>query len=100
MEISPYTGKPARPVMLVNVPKLITAYYIPMPDPSVPAEQAAFGTSGDRGLAFDNAFNKWHIWPGGYRTTKVLRFPCKPLKYCGNVDLIDERKNDEKKNWN
>jgi phosphoglucomutase len=61
MKISPYAGKPAEPAMLVNVPKLITAYYTEVPDPSMPAQRVAFGTSGHRGSAFDKAFNEWHI---------------------------------------
>jgi phosphoglucomutase len=61
MKISPYAGKPAGPAMLVNVPKLITAYYTEVPDPSVPAQRVAFGTSGHRGSAFDKAFNECHI---------------------------------------
>ena len=47
--------------MLVNVPKLVTAYYTDMPDPSVPEQRVAFGTSGHRGSAFEKAFNEWHI---------------------------------------
>lgn len=47
--------------MLVNVPKLVTAYYTETPDPSAPAQRVAFGTSGHRGSAFDKAFNEWHI---------------------------------------
>ena len=61
MKISSYAGKPAEPAMLINVPKLITAYYTEVPDPSVPAQRVAFGTSGHRGSAFDKAFNEWHI---------------------------------------
>jgi phosphoglucomutase len=61
MKVSPYAGKPAEPAMLVKVPKLITAYYTEVPDPSVPAQRVAFGTSGHRGSAFDKAFNEWHI---------------------------------------
>ncbi len=47
--------------MLVNVPRLITAYYTEIPDPSVPEQRVAFGTSGHRGSAFEKAFNEWHI---------------------------------------
>jgi len=47
--------------MLVSVPRLITAYYAEAPDPSVPAQRVAFGTSGHRGSALDKAFNEWHI---------------------------------------
>jgi phosphoglucomutase len=61
MHISPLAGKPAQPIMLVNVPKLITAYYSETPDPSVPAQRVAFGTSGHRGSAIEKAFNEWHI---------------------------------------
>ena len=61
MNISPRAGKPADPSMLVNVPKLVTAYYTQLPDPSVPEQRVAFGTSGHRGSAFDTAFNEWHI---------------------------------------
>jgi phosphoglucomutase len=47
--------------MLVNVPRLVTAYYTQTPDSSVPGQRVAFGTSGHRGSAFDKAFNEWHI---------------------------------------
>ena len=47
--------------MLVNVPKLVTAYYTDVPVPSVPEQRVAFGTSGHRGSAFDKAFNERHI---------------------------------------
>jgi phosphoglucomutase len=61
MTVSPFAGKPATPAMLVNVPELITAYYSDRPDPSVPGQRVAFGTSGHRGSAFDKAFNEDHI---------------------------------------
>ncbi|HUX31475.1 MAG TPA: phosphoglucomutase (alpha-D-glucose-1,6-bisphosphate-dependent) [Thiobacillus sp.] len=61
MKISPFAGKPAPPAMLVNVPRLVTAYYSRLPDPSVPAQRVAFGTSGHRGSAFENSFNEWHV---------------------------------------
>ena len=61
MKLSPFAGKPAEPSMLVNVPKLITAYYTEVPDPSVPEQRVSFGTSGHRGSAFQKAFNEWHI---------------------------------------
>jgi phosphoglucomutase len=61
MRISPLAGKPAPASLLVNVPKLITAYFAEEPDPSVPAQRVAFGTSGHRGSAFNKAFNEWHI---------------------------------------
>jgi len=61
MKISPFAGKPAKPSMLVNVPKLVTAYYTEVTDPSVPEQRVVFGTSGHRGSAFEKAFNEWHI---------------------------------------
>jgi phosphoglucomutase len=61
MKISPLAGKPAPPGILVNVPRLITAYYTEVPDPSVPEQRVAFGTSGHRGSSFKLAFNEWHI---------------------------------------
>jgi len=61
MEVSPLAGKPADPATLVDIPKLVTAYYTEIPDPSVPAQRVSFGTSGHRGSAFDIAFNEWHI---------------------------------------
>src|SRR5260370_13322006 len=47
--------------MLVNILRLVTAYFAGKPDPSVPAQRVAFGTSGHRGSAFNNAFNEAHI---------------------------------------
>src|SRR6266404_2110567 len=60
-KINPLAGKPADPSMLVNVPWLVTAYFAGKPDPAVPAQRVAFGTSGHRGSAFNNAFNEAHI---------------------------------------
>src|SRR6185437_15059705 len=61
MTISPLAGKPAPQSILVNVPRLMTAYYSQAPDPKVPAQRVSFGTSGHRGSAFDCAFNEDHI---------------------------------------
>src|SRR5512143_2674764 len=61
MKLSPLAGQPAEASMLVNVPRLVSAYYTEAPDPSVPEQRVAFGTSGHRGSAFDKAFNEWHI---------------------------------------
>src|ERR1700676_5252500 len=47
--------------MLANIARLVTAYFTGQPDPSVPAQRVAFGTSGHRGSAFNNAFNEAHI---------------------------------------
>ena len=60
-ETNPRAGKPVDPSMLVNVPRLVSAYYTGRPDPAIPAQRVAFGTSGHRGSAFDDAFNEAHI---------------------------------------
>ncbi|WP_328461250.1 phosphoglucomutase (alpha-D-glucose-1,6-bisphosphate-dependent) [Streptomyces sp. NBC_00448] len=54
-------GTPARPEDLVDVPRLVTAYYALHPDPGEPGQRVAFGTSGHRGSALDTAFNEDHI---------------------------------------
>jgi phosphoglucomutase len=61
MNVSPLAGKPAQPSMRVNVPRLITAYYVEQPDPAAPEQPVAFGTSGHRGSAFGRSFNEAHI---------------------------------------
>ncbi|MFC1521113.1 phosphoglucomutase (alpha-D-glucose-1,6-bisphosphate-dependent) [Elusimicrobiota bacterium] len=59
--LSPLAGKPAKPAMLVNVPKLITAYYAQTPEPSRTRQRVSFGTSGHRGSSFERSFNEHHI---------------------------------------
>jgi phosphoglucomutase len=59
--VSERAGKPAEPSMLVDVDRLIAAYYDIKPDPAVPAEQVAFGTSGHRGSSLNGSFNENHI---------------------------------------
>ena len=59
--ISPLAGKPAPTSILVDVPKLLAAYADTRPDPSVPAQRVAFGTSGHRGSSLQGSFNEWHI---------------------------------------
>ena len=58
---NPLAGQPAPLALLVNVPRLVSAYYSGRPDASVAAQRVAFGTSGHRGSSFDNAFNEWHV---------------------------------------
>jgi phosphoglucomutase len=60
-KVNPLAGKTADPSNLTNIPRLVTAYFAGKPDPSVPAQRVAFGTSGHRGSAFNNAFNEAHI---------------------------------------
>jgi phosphoglucomutase len=59
--VHPLAGKPAPAAMLVDVPRLITAYYCERPDPQVAAQRVAFGTSGHRGSSFDAGFNEDHV---------------------------------------
>ncbi|MEO7117062.1 MAG: phosphoglucomutase (alpha-D-glucose-1,6-bisphosphate-dependent) [Caldimonas sp.] len=59
--ISPLAGKPVPASLLVDVGKLVTAYYTGIPDPAEPAQRVAFGTSGHRGSSFELSFNEHHI---------------------------------------
>jgi phosphoglucomutase len=59
--INPLAGKPATQSSLINVAKLITAYYEIKPDAAVKAQRVVFGTSGHRGSAFDGSFNEGHV---------------------------------------
>jgi phosphoglucomutase len=61
MKTDSRAGKPAKPDMLVNIPRLVTSYYADIPDPSVPAQRVAFGTSGHRGSSLDKSFNERRI---------------------------------------
>ena len=61
MKVSPLAGKAPPASELLDVAKLITAYYTEGPDPSVPAQRVSFGTSGHRGSAFDCTFNERHV---------------------------------------
>jgi phosphoglucomutase len=59
--LNPLAGQPAPADRLVDVPRLITAYYSEKPDPSSSAQRVAFGTSGHRGSSFDSSFNENHV---------------------------------------
>jgi phosphoglucomutase len=61
MKISPLAGHPAPPELLVDVPKLIAAYYGDAPDPGAAGPGVVFGTSGHRGSSFQQTFNEWHV---------------------------------------
>ena len=61
MTVNPLAGKPVPPAMLVNVPKLITAYYTEQPHPTAPGQAVLFGTSGHRGSSLAVSFNEWHV---------------------------------------
>src|SRR5580698_6313132 len=80
MSVNPNAGQPAQASNLVNVPRLITAYFDDRPDPGVPEQRVSFGTSGHRGSAFNRAFNEWHILAitqaiVAYRATKGIDGP-------------------------
>lgn len=61
MSVHELAGKTAPYQYLVNVPRLISAYYTHQPDPDNPAHQVAFGTSGHRGSSLNSSFNEAHI---------------------------------------
>jgi len=61
MSLHPLAGKPAPHEMLINVPRLISAYYTTEPDPADPTQRVAFGTSGHRGSSARASFNEAHI---------------------------------------
>lgn len=61
MPVSEMAGKPAPSAILVDVPKLISAYYIEKPDPGIREQRISFGTSGHRGSSLSCSFNEWHI---------------------------------------
>src|SRR6185369_16305586 len=61
MAANPRAGQPAQPEDLIDVARVVTAYYTVEPDPDNVDQQVAFGTSGHRGSSLDAAFNEAHI---------------------------------------
>ncbi len=61
MKLSPMAGKPAPPSLLVEVEKLVDAYYSLTPEPEIPGQRVSFGTSGHRGSPLQLSFNEAHI---------------------------------------
>ena len=61
MTLSPFAGKPAPAQLLVDIPRLVTAYYTGQPDAAIATQRVAFGTSGHRGSSFELSFNEWHV---------------------------------------
>jgi len=61
MSLHPLAGKPAPAELLVNIPRLVSAYYTGKPDMSEAGHRVSFGTSGHRGTSFKNSFNEDHI---------------------------------------
>jgi phosphoglucomutase len=73
---NPVAGKPISPESLVNIPRLITAYFVSKPDVADPAQRVSFGTSGHRGSSLKNSFNEDHI----LATTQAI---CDYRRYAG-----------------
>lgn len=61
MAIHEFAGKKARIEDLVNIPRLMTAYYLNKPNVENPEEQVSFGTSGHRGTSLNSSFTETHI---------------------------------------
>jgi phosphoglucomutase len=59
--INALAGKPAPRSLLVDIPRLVTAYFALAPDPAIASQRVAFGTSGHRGSAFATSFNEAHV---------------------------------------
>ena len=59
--INPLAGHAAPAASLVDIPRLVTAYFSERPDPSMAAQRVAFGTSGHRGSSLDLSFNEMHV---------------------------------------
>jgi len=81
MALHELAGKPAPKSMLVNIPRLVSAYYTNHPDADDPAQRVAFGTSGHRGSSFRNSFNEDHIAATTQAICdyRALRGRCGPL---------------------
>ena len=80
MTLSPLAGKPAPAQLLVDIPRLVTAYYTGRPDAAIATQRVAFGTSGHRGSSFELSFNEWHVLAISqaiclYRQTKGINGP-------------------------
>ena len=71
MGLHPFAGQPAPSELLVDVPRLMAAYYSERPDPSDPAQRVSFGTSGHRGSSLATSFNQDHILAVAQALTEV-----------------------------
>ncbi|HUH73004.1 MAG TPA: hypothetical protein VLZ75_01230, partial [Chitinophagales bacterium] len=83
MKISSHAGKIAEQEMLVNIPRLITAYYTEQPDVAIASQRVSFGTSGHRGSSFHTSFNENHI----LAITQAICFYRKEQKITGPLFL-------------
>jgi len=80
MSVHELAGKPAPAYLLINTPRLVSAYYNRRPDMSETAQRVSFGTSGHRGSSLENSFNEFHILAISqaiceYRTSKSINGP-------------------------
>jgi phosphoglucomutase len=73
MTVSELAGKVPPKDMLVNVPRLISAYYTESPDPENPSQGVSFGTSGHRGSSLKNSFNEHHILAVSQATAELRK---------------------------
>jgi phosphoglucomutase len=60
-KVNPLAGRAAPAASLVDVPRLVTAYFSERPDPGLASQRVSFGTSGHRGSSFESSFNEWHV---------------------------------------
>jgi phosphoglucomutase len=77
--VSPLAGKPADPSLLINIPRLVAAYYTDRPDPSIREQRVSFGTSGHRGSSFTRSFNEWHVLDRGRSPLSIAAEHRRPL---------------------
>jgi len=92
--LDPMAGDPAPPDRLVDVPRLITAYYSEKPDPAVSAQRVAFGTSGHRGISFESSFNETHvlaIHPGDLQLPQAARHRRTAVPRCRHSRAVRAR---------
>ncbi len=80
MPLDSRAGQPASQELLVNVPRLVSAYYTHQPDAQEPTQRVAFGTSGHRGTSMAGSFNEAHILAitqaiAEYREVQGIRGP-------------------------
>lgn len=78
--VNPMAGQPAPASSLIDVSKLVAAYYTGVPDSSMPEQRVTFGTSGHRGSSFARSFNEWHLLAitqaiCDYRATQAIDGP-------------------------
>src|SRR4026207_2209884 len=80
MAVNDRAGRPADPSLLVDIDRLIAAYYEERPDPGIPAQRVAFGTSGHRGSSLATPVHGAHIVAASagvarYRRSKAISGP-------------------------